>query len=557
MDTQNDIAYYYRRAAEARARGREALAQSMENYARNLEAGIYNDNGRGVNMGDWAKKEAPQQQAATRRSNEDALYEKARPAMAPATKPQKSYSQTPQLSGYGPGYTEPLEYEAPKTGPGYTEPPMDYPVVPAGGYGSYTPASQQAPKATKTGPGYSEPPMDYPEAPKGGYASYNPAPPAPAKTGPGYSEPPMDYPEVTPTRPENKTAFNVTPSDNVGYKNPLYRSYSKLFGGNSSKGAEKHGGSGGSYGYEVADLATPEYWQEVAKAASASKKAKTGPGYTEPPMDYAAPAIGRSSPERESAENGLYELFPQSNGGFVGWLESKFPSKTASANSVADFRRRDEAAGYAPKQSGIPEFELPPMTVTADAPRAQKSTPKLKGQAPGGGTPLTNYYAGQLKDTPYEANEGYNGIEYGSSGLVNRMRDLCRLVPYDETDGTNCARTISAALDGTPYSGFYNVDQFVDVAARNGQLRDASSGYQPKAGDLAVTNSGNHIVMVTENGGTIQNGKSRNGVYETDQKPSEQKGGAQYYITTSDYSNLYPSFHFDPGLAKNDLFGGR
>lgn len=396
MDTQNDIAYYYRRAAEARARGREVLAQSMENYARNLEAGIYNDDGRGINMDDWEKKEIPQQQATTRRSNEDALYEKARPAMTPATKPQKSRSQAPQMSGYGPGYTEPLEYEAPKT----------------------------------------------------------------------------------------------------------------------------------------------------------------GPGYTEPPMDYAAPVIGRRSPERESAENGLYELFPRSNGGFAEW-PSKFPSKAASTNSVADFRRRDEAAGYAPKQSGIPEFVLPPMIVTADAPRAQKPAPKLKGQAPGGGTPLTNYYAGQLKDTPHEANEGYNGIEYGSSGLVNRMRDLYRLVPYDETDGTNCARTISAALDGTPYSGFYNVDQFVDVAARNGQLRDANSGYQPKAGDLAVTNNGNHIVMVTENGGTIQNGKSRNGVYETDQKPSEQKGGAQYYITTSDYSDLYPSFHFEPGLAKNDLFGGR
>lgn len=134
MDTQNDVAYYYRRAAEARARGREALAQSMENYARNLEAGIYNDNGRGVNIGDWAKRETPQQQTATRRSNEDALYEKARPAMAPAVKPRKSYSQPPRMSGYGPGYSEPLEYEAPKTGPGYSEPPMDYPVVPQGGY---------------------------------------------------------------------------------------------------------------------------------------------------------------------------------------------------------------------------------------------------------------------------------------------------------------------------------------------------------------------------------------------------------------------------------------
>lgn len=237
MDTQNDIAYYYRRAAEARARGREVLAQSMENYARNLEAGIYNDDGRGINMDDWEKKEIPQQQATTRRSNEDALYEKARPAMTPAAKPQKSYSQAPRMSGYGPGYTEPLEYEAPKA----------------------------------------------------------------------------------------------------------------------------------------------------------------GPGYTEPPMDYAAPAIGRRSPERESAENGLYELFPQSNGGFAEWL-SKFPSKAASTNSVADFRRRDEAAGYAPKQSGIPEFVLPPMIVTADAPRAQKPVSKLKGQAPSGGyQPQQSGHTGAVK----------------------------------------------------------------------------------------------------------------------------------------------------------------
>ena len=135
MSVQDDIIYYYRRAAEARARGRDDLAQSMENYARNLEAGIYNDDGRGINMDDWEKKEIPQQQATTRRSNEDALYEKARPTMAPSTPPEypsvrREYAPArevqPSYSGYGPSYTEPLEYEAPKVGPGYTEPPMDY-----------------------------------------------------------------------------------------------------------------------------------------------------------------------------------------------------------------------------------------------------------------------------------------------------------------------------------------------------------------------------------------------------------------------------------------------
>ena len=207
MDIQNDIAYYYRRAAEARARGRDDLAQSMENYARNLEAGIYNDDGRGINMDDWEKKEIRQQQATTRRSNEDALYEKARPTMAPSTPPKypsvrREYAPArevqPSYSGYGPGYTEPLEYEAPKV----------------------------------------------------------------------------------------------------------------------------------------------------------------GPGYTEPPMDYAAPAIGRRSPERESAENWLYELY----------------------------------------QSGIPEFVLPPMVVTADAPRARKPVSKLKGQAPRGGyQPQQSGHTGVVK----------------------------------------------------------------------------------------------------------------------------------------------------------------
>ena len=251
MSVQDDIIYYYRRAAEARARGHEALAQSMENYARNLEAGIYNDDGRGFDIGvsnkRWADKEAAQRkQMASRRQGEENLYQKARPTMAPSTPPKypsvrREYAPArevqPSYSGYGPGYTEPLEYEAPKV----------------------------------------------------------------------------------------------------------------------------------------------------------------GPGYTEPPMDYAAPAIGRRSPERESAENGLYELFSQSNGGFAEW-PSKFPSKAASTNSVADFRRRDEAAGYAPKQSGIPEFELPPMVITADAPRAQKPVPKLKGQAPRGGyQPQQSGHTGVVK----------------------------------------------------------------------------------------------------------------------------------------------------------------
>lgn len=133
MSVQDDIIYYYRRAAEARARGRDDLAQSMENYARNLEAGIYNDDGRGFDISAsnkrWADKEAAQRkQMASRRQREENLYQKARPTMAPSTPPEypsvrREYAPAreiqPSYSGYGPGYTEP---------------PMDYPEAPRGGY---------------------------------------------------------------------------------------------------------------------------------------------------------------------------------------------------------------------------------------------------------------------------------------------------------------------------------------------------------------------------------------------------------------------------------------
>ena len=239
-----------------------------------------------------------------------------------------------------------------------------------------------------------------------------------------------------------------------------------------------------------------------------------------------------------------------------------------STNSIADFKRMNDtntigASDLLPQKDAymdLPTYELPPMEVTAEAPK-QESNPQKKfqlvGTKPGGGSALTKYYASQLRYVPYENNKGVNGVKYGSSGLVNRMRELCQIVPYNETDGTNCARTVSAALDGTPYSGMYNVDQMIEMAARQGQLRDAYGGYTPKAGDLAVTNEGNHIVMVTENGGVIQNGQSKNGVYETNKKPWEQKGGVQFYITTSDYNDLFPSFHFGTGLVKDDIFGGR
>lgn len=123
-----------------------------------------------------------------------------------------------------------------------------------------------------------------------------------------------------------------------------------------------------------------------------------------------------------------------------------------------------------------------------------------------------------------------------TGNLVDKVRALEGQIAYEAPDGTNCMRTMGLALAGTPYEGQINVDQAVETAQQNNQLMDPAD-YTPKAGDLAVVEDGNHIVMVTENGGTIQNGASHNGVYESDQSANDMFGKVKYYIRTSDYNN--------------------
>ena len=119
---------------------------------------------------------------------------------------------------------------------------------------------------------------------------------------------------------------------------------------------------------------------------------------------------------------------------------------------------------------------------------------------------------------------------------IQRMRELQGKIPYEAEDGTNCMRTLGIALAGTPYGGQINVDQAIETAKKQGQLMEPDK-YIPRPGDIAVVEDGNHAVMVTENGGTIQNGASHNGVYESDQSPLEMFGKVKYYIRTSDYAN--------------------
>ena len=121
-----------------------------------------------------------------------------------------------------------------------------------------------------------------------------------------------------------------------------------------------------------------------------------------------------------------------------------------------------------------------------------------------------------------------------SGNPVDRMRNLQGTITHDASDGTNCMRTIGLALAGTPYGDLINVDDAINVAGNLGQLQDPAN-YVPRPGDLAVVNDGGHIVMVTENGGTIQNGQSANGVYESDLSPDQMFGGVKYYISASEF----------------------
>lgn len=131
-----------------------------------------------------------------------------------------------------------------------------------------------------------------------------------------------------------------------------------------------------------------------------------------------------------------------------------------------------------------------------------------------------------------------NNINGGNSSLVDKVRSLKGKISFYAPDGTNCMRTMGMALAGTPYEGQINVNQAIATAKQNGQLI-TDPNYKPKPGDLAVNEDGNHIVMVTENGGTIQNGKSQNGVYESNSTAAQMSsdGKVKYYIRTSDYNN--------------------
>lgn len=168
-----------------------------------------------------------------------------------------------------------------------------------------------------------------------------------------------------------------------------------------------------------------------------------------------------------------------------------------------------------------------------DEAEASARTGGFTGAVLGLGGGLGGAYVQGRRAQQQEQAAGGNAAGFNT---IDRVRALEGKIPYEAEDGTNCMRTLGIALEGTPYAGQINVDQAVATAKELGQLMNPDE-YTPQPGDIAVVNDGNHVGMVTENGGIIQNGASHNGVYESNQSAEEMFGGVKYYIRTSDYYN--------------------
>ena len=166
-----------------------------------------------------------------------------------------------------------------------------------------------------------------------------------------------------------------------------------------------------------------------------------------------------------------------------------------------------------------------------------------------GNEPSPNDYVSQVSEKMGDT----IGTSTASDGsIISNVRALEGKIGHYASDGTNCMRTMGIALKGTPFEGQVNVDQAVATAKENNLLVSGNSDYVPQPGDIAVVNNGNHVVMVTEDGGTIQNGASHDGVYESKQSPKEMFGNVDYYIRTSVYGNGASQANVDISTSTKD-----
>ncbi len=144
------------------------------------------------------------------------------------------------------------------------------------------------------------------------------------------------------------------------------------------------------------------------------------------------------------------------------------------------------------------------------------------------------------------------------NNAVDAFRSLKDTEKYVIDGGTGCMDACSKALrsigaseklfEANAYGdAAINVEAFYKNAEKYGLIHANNGTYSPRGGDIAIYVDENgeikHAAMVTESGGTIQNGESeakrRNGygVYERDESP-EYFGNVAYYAKTSDFTSM-------------------
>lgn len=181
-------------------------------------------------------------------------------------------------------------------------------------------------------------------------------------------------------------------------------------------------------------------------------------------------------------------------------------------NNAADFRRLDEA--------GQKQGEAAAKQTEAALKQAQAAADMSKAAASMGGVSSGIKSAATAK------------LSNGETAVAN-MRALEGQVNYQIPGGTGCMYAIGKAYAGTGLEGITNMD--VAKAKYASLWHDAGDGVAGP-GDIVYVNGGNHAVMKTESGGTIQNGASGTnapnglggGIYESGYSPESMNGYVGY-----------------------------
>lgn len=135
------------------------------------------------------------------------------------------------------------------------------------------------------------------------------------------------------------------------------------------------------------------------------------------------------------------------------------------------------------------------------------------------------------------SNGNYGPTKEGSAlgqQAVGIMRSKIDKVPFRIPAGTSCMKTIGESLPGTKFDGMAYVPNAVSMAKEAGIFK--TPGYKPAAGDVIVTGNEDHVSMLTDKGGVIQNGNSGTyngekvgGVYESSYSPEDMFGENNIY----------------------------